>query len=100
MVNPVFNWLARHITIVVLALAIVLLGGTGSEQIDTLKTGVLAEMVALFLSHVALFTFTGENFNFSENPYAKPFIFVGVHLLLGLVYAGSFFVTFSPGATQ
>ncbi|MBS1562358.1 MAG: hypothetical protein JSS89_12195 [Bacteroidetes bacterium] len=96
MVNPVFNWITRHLTIILLAVAIVMLGGTGTEQIDTLKTGVLAEMVALFLSHVALFTFTGENFNISENPYAKPVIFLGVHVLLGLVYAGSFFVTFSP----
>lgn len=94
----ILPWLSRHVTIIVLAVAVVMLGGTDAEQWATIKSGMLAEMVALFLSHVALFTFTPENFNFSENRYAKIGVFIGVHLLFGLVYAGSLWVKFAPGS--
>jgi hypothetical protein len=79
-----------------LFLAAVLLGGLRPEQADTFKTCMLAECVALFLSHIALLTFTQDNFSGIEARDARAKIFIGVHLLVGLVYAGSYFVEFAP----
>lgn len=90
------RWIFRHLTIVTLFAVAVALGGLRHEQIDTFKTCLLAECVALFLSHIALMTFTQDNFSGNEARDARAKIFLGVHLLVGLVYAGSYFVEFAP----
>lgn len=93
------RWLSRHIAIVALAAIIAILGIANRDQWATLGAAALAECLAMFLTHVALFSFTGtahmlEN---GERAHAASMVFLGVHILLGLVYAGSYFVQFSPG---
>lgn len=97
--KPAMSFIGRHLTIILLALAIVALGGVSLERVETFKAAALAEAVALFLSHVALFTFTSDNFKSGEHRHAKVLVFLAVHLLVGMVYAGSYFVEFKPDAT-
>jgi ABC-type Co2+ transport system permease subunit len=99
MVSPqqIVSWLGRNITIIALAAAIALLGGFRAEQLATFRAAALAECVALFLSSVALYVYTPDRFADPDARTAKGLIFFGVHLLVGLVYAGSYFVEFAPG---
>jgi hypothetical protein len=93
----ILDFLKRHGTLILLMLVITLLGGFRAEQFATFKAAMLAECVALFLSSVALFIFTSDRFLDREARNAKTIVFLAVHLLVGLVYAGSYFVEFAPG---
>ena len=95
-VHHVVNFILRHGTLLILAFVIVLLGGLSAEQIGVFKSAALAECVALFLSHIALYVFTDDNYQDSEARNARTIVFLAVHLLVGIVYAGSYFVEFSP----
>lgn len=95
-VHHVINFIFRHGTLFLLAGVIILLGGLHEEQIGVFKSAALAECVALFLSHVALYVYTDDNFNDLEARNARTIVFLAVHLLVGIVYAGSYFVEFSP----
>lgn len=92
------NFIGRHLTIILLAIAVVALGGFTEERLMTFKAAALAEAVALMLSHIALYTFTSDNFKNGESRYAKVVVLLAVHLLVAVVYAGSYFVEFAPSA--
>lgn len=97
-VHTVIAFLLRHVTLIGLALTIILLGGLHEEQIGVFKSAAIAECVALFLSHVALFVFTDDDYKDHEARNARTIVFLAVHLLVGIVYAGSYFVEFSPAS--
>ncbi|MBU3741506.1 MAG: hypothetical protein FGM24_04380 [Candidatus Kapabacteria bacterium] len=97
-IRSILGFMGRHLTIILLALVIVALGGVSHERVETFKAAALAEAVSLFLSHVALFVFTSDNFKSGEQRYAKVLVFMAVHLLVGMVYAGSYFVEWKPDA--
>jgi hypothetical protein len=96
-VAAIMRWVGRHLTLILLFAAIAILGGLRTEQLDTFKAAALAELVALLLSHIALYIFSNDNYHGPEARDARTRIFLAVHLLVGLVYAGSYFVEFAPG---
>lgn len=98
--RQIIDWCARNVTIIILAAAVALLGGFRAEQFATFRAAALAECVALFLSSIALYVYTPDRYTDTDAGArtAKGLIFFGVHLLVGLVYAGSYFVEFAPGS--
>lgn len=95
--TDILDFLKRHGTLLLIGILIVVLGGFRPEQFATFKAAMLAECVALLLSGIALFIYTNDRFTDREARNAKVIIFLAVHLLVGLVYAGSYFVEFAPG---
>lgn len=92
------DWIKRHGSTLLLALVIILVGGLRHERLEVFKTAALAECVALCLSSFAVYVFTPDDYSDREARHARTTIFRAVHVLVGLVFCGSYFVEFAPGA--
>lgn len=99
MIYTVIDIAKRYGTVIVLTLVVALLGGFTSENYTVLRSAVLAEVVALSLSSLACYVYTSQSFTHGDTLNAASRIFLAVHLLVGSVYAGSYFVAFSPTGT-
>jgi hypothetical protein len=97
--DHVWNSIARHSAIIMLVIAIALLGGFTQENFAVLRSAALAEAVALALSSFAKMVYTSNSFTKEESLNASARLAFAVHVLVGLVYAGSFFVAFSPSGS-
>lgn len=93
--TAVGNFVARHATLLIVVIAFITFGGLRNEAYDTFKQASFAVMLTVILSHIVLFVYSPDSFNGEENLNAKARIFNAVALLVGLVYAGSYFVAFS-----
>lgn len=103
------DFLLRNLTWIGIGLIGLILLCPAVEQLDTILTCVVLEMLALGLSGLALYVYTKIQFTkdltYGEDGKLTAYeqralsqvisaIFVGVHLLVGLVYFGTYFVKF------
>jgi len=88
------NMLKRHwITATMIAVVIALLK-IDNQIINTIVLIAALELMAIVFSSIAVFVFTELKFT-DEAPIVLGFIFLGVHLLVGLACLGVYIVQFA-----
>lgn len=81
------DFIKRHIILVGILIGVYVLLKVNSAIIDTLLILVAAETIAILFSGVAHYSFTKMKFT-EESPIVLGYIFLGVHLLIGLALIG------------
>ncbi len=89
-----WKFLSRYWTYAIVVAVIVALLKIDNKIIDTILTISAIECLALFFSSFAVFVFTEMKFT-REAPSVLGFIFLGVHLLVGLSVFGIYYVQFA-----
>lgn len=105
----IWDWIKRNTVWLAIGLAGLILLKPAISEFNTILTCIIMEMLALGLSGLALFVYTnidftkklsaGEDGKFNsveQHAFAKVIglIFLGVHILVGLVFFGTYFVQF------
>lgn len=67
----------------------------GIEELQTLLILILVEVVAVALSAVAAYSFTKVDFTYGIATNSLGYIFLGVHICVGLTILGVYLVQFS-----
>ena len=86
--DEIKNFIARHGSWIITGAAALLLLAPALAEIRTLLLAAAFECLALALSSLAVFVYTKINFIKSRSHHALGYIFLGVHICIGLVVIG------------
>ncbi|MCX6146058.1 MAG: hypothetical protein NTW25_02240 [Candidatus Kapabacteria bacterium] len=92
--QEIMSFLQRHWITACLISAVVALLKINNQIIDTILLISALELMAIVFSSFASFAFTKMKFT-EESPIVLGFIFLGVHLLVGLACLGVYIAQFT-----
>lgn len=91
------NFVARNVFWIALIAVGLFVIGTTTKALNVVFMIILVEGLALGLSELAQYVYTKVNFK-EGNQSPLGFIFLGVHILAGLVTFGIYFIQFAATA--
>lgn len=95
--HKVLDWLLRNVLLLALCIvAIAVIGKRADVAMATVWQVVVFECVAIALSGFAVFVFTRVDWIHLEEKDALSKIFLAVHVLVGFVVLGIYFVQWNP----
>jgi hypothetical protein len=93
--QSILNFVSRHSLWVLLGSLAFLVLRPGLPELNTILLVVFVESLAIALSGLALYIYTKVDFTKDGANANLGYIFLGVHLLVGLVVLGAYIVQFS-----
>jgi len=86
--KKLIDFISRHIIWIAIALASIILLKPAIPEFNTLLMILLIESLSLALSGISLWVYSKIDFTLSANNSNIGFIFLGVHICVGLIVVG------------
>ncbi|MBM2817025.1 MAG: hypothetical protein HW421_3787 [Ignavibacteria bacterium] len=93
--NNLINFFTRHAIWLALGVVAILFLNPGIEEIKTLLLITAVECLAIALSGIAVYVYTKIDFTSYEAMHCLGWIFLGVHICVGLVVLGVYIAQFA-----
>ena len=96
-----WNFVVRNLFWIIVTVGALYLIGETTSMLQVTLTSVLLECLAIGLSNFAQYVYSRLKFNSEESPHTSilGYIFLGVHILIGLIGFGAYFIQFAGKAT-